>query len=96
MKDMMLKNSAGQPSASFTMMVIGFVSVTLWLLLSIVDHLGPIHIRPFDGGGAMAYCSPLMMLYFGRRWTDAKMPPVIASNDSTDNSEQPSTTTEGQ
>ena len=64
---MFLKNSDGQPSFSFTMVAISFASVTLWLLLSIVTTLGPLHIRPFSGAEAMAYLSPIFALYYGRR-----------------------------
>jgi len=28
--------------------------------------------RPFDTGACSAYFIPLLTLYFGRRWTDAK------------------------
>ncbi len=69
---MFLKNSAGTKSASFTMMLIGFAVVTLWLLVSIVAKIGHLEIRPFSSSEAMAYFSPLMALYFGRRWQEGK------------------------
>lgn len=62
-----IKNTSGEPSASFTMMIIAFAAVTLWLVLSIVDKVGPFAIRPFSGTDAMAYLSPLCALYWGRR-----------------------------
>lgn len=69
---MLLKNSDGKPSGSFTMAIIGFSVVTLWLLLSIFSKIGNIDIRAFDAGQATAYLSPLLTLYFGRRYTDGK------------------------
>jgi drug/metabolite transporter (DMT)-like permease len=67
-----LKNTSGQASASLTFATIGFCVVTLWLLVSIVAKLGHTEIRPFSGSEAMAYLTPLLALYFGRRWTDVK------------------------
>ncbi len=69
MKFPLFKQSNGEPSASFTMMMIGFIVCTLWLLLSIVETIAGIPIREFDAATAMAYFTPLAMLYFGRRWT---------------------------
>lgn len=66
------KNTSGQPSASLTFATIGFSVVTLWLLVSIVAKLGRVEIRPFSGAEAMAYLTPLLALYFGRRWTDGR------------------------
>jgi len=67
-----IKNTSGKPSASLTFAVIGFSVVTLWLLISIVAKLGHVEIRPFSSSEAMAYLTPLLALYFGRRWTDGK------------------------
>jgi hypothetical protein len=82
---MLLKNSSGQKSASFTMMIVGFIVVTLWLLVSIVAKVGHIEIREFSGSEAMAYFSPLAALYFGRRWQDGRQ--LVNGNSSTDSSE---------
>lgn len=69
---MWLKNTAGQPSASLTFAFIGFIVVTLWLVVSIIAKVGNIEIRQFDSAQAMGYLLPLLALYFGRRWTDGK------------------------
>ncbi len=69
---MWLKNTAGQPSASLTFAFIGFIVVTLWLVVSIIAKVGNFEIRQFDSGSAMGYLLPLLALYFGRRWTDGK------------------------
>lgn len=67
-----VKNSVGQKSASLTFASVGFSVVTLWLLASIVSKIGHIEIRQFDSGTAMGYLTPLLALYFGRRWTEGK------------------------
>lgn len=69
---MWIKNTSGQKSASLTFVSVGFTVVTLWLLVSIVSKIGHIEIRQFDAGTAMGYLTPLLALYFGRRWTDGK------------------------
>lgn len=63
----MLKNTDGQKSASFTMMIVAFVIVSLWLVISIVAKIGSVEIRPFSGSEAMAYLTPMLALYWGRR-----------------------------
>lgn len=66
----LLKQSDGKPSASFTMVFLAFNVCLLWLLLSIFEGIGPIKPRAFDAGQAMAFLSPLLALYFSRRFTD--------------------------
>ena len=70
MKVPLLKQSDGRPSASFTMMIIAFAVVTLWLLISIVEEAFGLQIREFSGAEAMSYFTPIATLYFSRRWTD--------------------------
>lgn len=70
---MLMTATDGKKSASLTMAVIGFIVVTLWLLLSIFSKIGHIEIRPFSGGEAMSFLSPLLLLYFGRRKEEAKV-----------------------
>jgi len=79
----LLKQSDGRPSASFTMMIISFVVITLWLIASIFEELWGIKIRPFDAASATAYFSPLMLLYFGRRWSDSKEPSTTTTTTET-------------
>lgn len=69
---MWIKNTSGQKSASLTFVSVAFSVVTLWLLVSIVSKIGHIEIRQFDAATAMGYLTPLLALYFGRRWTDGK------------------------
>lgn len=71
-----LKNTDGKPSASFTMMIVGFTVVTLWLLLSIVEKIGGFQIRPFNGSEATLFLVPLFSLYYGRRSQEIKTLPT--------------------
>jgi hypothetical protein len=70
MKIPLLKGSDGQESVSFTMLIISFAVITLWLIVSVIEGVGNVVIRPFDASTAMAYFTPMAMLYFSRKtWT---------------------------
>lgn len=64
-----LKNDAGKPSVSLTMTVISFTAVTMWLVGWVVGSALGFAIPPFDAMSAMGYLTPLLTLYFGRRFT---------------------------
>lgn len=89
MKVPLLKQSDGRPSASFTMMVIAFTVVTLWLLISIVEEAFGLQIREFSGAEAMSYFTPIATLYFSRRWTDRTAPVDTASTPDPEAEEKP-------
>lgn len=67
-----VKNSKGEASASVTFLTISFLVTTFAYVAAVFEHIGPLTIRPFDAGACSAYFIPLLTLYFGRRWTDAK------------------------
>jgi hypothetical protein len=67
-----IKNSKGEASASVTFLTLSFVVTTFAYVASIFEHIGPLAVRQFDAGACGAYFIPLLTLYFGRRWTDAK------------------------
>lgn len=72
MKVPLLKGSDGKESVSFTMLIISFCVITLWLVVSIIEGIGNVTFRPFDAATAMAYFTPMAMLYFSRKtWTNA-------------------------
>ena len=77
----LLNNSEGKPSISFTMVYSAFAVSLLWYLVSIVSVP---HIRAFDVTVASGFLSPLLALYFGRRWSDSR------------NSQQPNSNTSSQ
>ena len=64
-----LKNTDGKPSASLTMMIVGFLIVTCWLLFWVGGRAFGLPVPEFDATSAMAYLTPLLGLYFGRRYT---------------------------
>ena len=67
-----LKNSGGDSSASITFLTIAFIVTTFGYIASMFESIGPLHVRQVDVGACGAYFIPLLTLYFGRRWTDAK------------------------
>jgi len=67
-----IKNSSGEASLSVTFLTISFLVTTGAYILSLFDEIGGFKIKPFDTGATGTYFIPLLTLYFGRRWTDAK------------------------
>lgn len=67
-----IKDTKGNGSVTVTMIFIAFWVTTLAFIMSIVDHIGSVTIRPFDVAACSAYFIPILTLYFGRRWTEAK------------------------
>lgn len=72
MKLPLFQNAEDKKSISFTMLAVGFGVITLWLFLSIFSTIAGIEIRPFNSAEAMAYFSPLGLLYWGRKWSSDK------------------------
>ena len=66
-----IKDTRGFGSVTVTLVFISFWVTTLSYLMSIVDKIGPVSIRPFDVAACASYFIPILTLYFGRRWTDA-------------------------
>lgn len=64
-----IKNTNGKPSASLTMTIVSFATVILWLLVWIIGTPFGLTIPAFDVAAAMGLLSPLLALYFGRRYT---------------------------
>jgi hypothetical protein len=67
-----IKNSKGQASLSVTFLTVSFLVTTAAYVVSMFEEVGPLKLRPFDVGATSTYFIPLLTLYFGRRWTDAK------------------------
>ncbi len=68
-----LKDSAGFPSVTVTFATVSFWVTTFLYVMSAVGSIGPVTFRPFDVAAASAYFVPILTLYFGRKWTDAKV-----------------------
>lgn len=67
-----IKDSAGYPSVSITMLAISFWVTTIVYILSIVQKIGPIEMREFNVGASGAYFGLILTTYVARRFTDAK------------------------
>lgn len=70
---MWLKDSSGFPSVTVTFVTVAFWITTVLYILSAIQKIGPVQFREFDVAAASAYFVPILTLYFGRKWTDAKM-----------------------
>ena len=67
-----IRDTKGYGSVTVTFVTIAFVVTTLAYVLSIFEKMGPVQIRQFDVAACSAYFIPLLTLYFGRKWTEAK------------------------
>ena len=72
MKTFWIKNTCGKSSASLTMIMVAFTVVMVHMTLGMFVNPFGLAITPFNAAEAMMVLSPLLMLYFGRRNTDAK------------------------
>jgi hypothetical protein len=66
------KNTNGEESASLTFAIVSFLITSLSYLLSIFPKIGNFETRPFDPGACAAYLTPILTLYFSRRFTEVK------------------------
>lgn len=67
-----IKDTRGYGSVTVTFVTVAFFVTTLAYVLSIVEKLGSLTIRPFDVAACSAYFIPVLTLYFGRKFTEAK------------------------
>lgn len=67
-----IKDTKGYGSVTVTMVFVSFWITTLAYVFSIFEKLGPLQIRPFDVSACSSYFLPILTLYFGRKFTDAK------------------------
>jgi hypothetical protein len=70
-----LRDAQGSGSVTVTLVYIAFVVTTLAYMLAIFQKIGTVEIRPFDVAACGAYFVPILTLYFGRKFTDAKFKP---------------------
>lgn len=66
-------NSEGKPSMSATFATVAFLAATGAYVAAIFEKVGNVSIRPFDSAACSTYLIPILGLYFGRRFTDAKL-----------------------
>lgn len=67
-----LRDSNGLRSASVTLLWISFLVTTIGYLLSLVEAIGTLKVRPFDVAATSTYFIPILTMYTGRKWTKAK------------------------
>lgn len=67
-----IKDTKGHGSVTVTMVFVSFWITTLAYVFSIFEKVGPLPIRPFDVAACSSYFLPILTLYFGRKFTDAK------------------------
>ena len=67
-----INNTVGKPSMSATFATVAFFTTTAAYIASIFEKVGPLSVRPFDAAACSSYLIPILTLYFGRRWTEAK------------------------
>jgi hypothetical protein len=66
------KDTKGTGSVTVTLVLVSFWVTTIAYVFSIFEKIGPMQIRPFDVGASSSYFLPILTLYFGRKFTDAK------------------------
>lgn len=69
-----IKNENGKPSVSLTMVVIAFLLTALSFTLNMFNFTlyTWLTLRPFDVPAVTAFFTPILALYFGRRFTNDK------------------------
>jgi hypothetical protein len=68
-----LSDTRGEKSITATLVFVSFLVTTFAFLFSTVEKIGGTEFRSFDVAACSAYFVPILTLYFGRRWTDAKL-----------------------
>lgn len=67
-----MRGDKGGASVSATLVFVSFIVTTFAYLFSTVEGIGDIKFRQFDVAACSAYFVPILTLYLGRKWTDAK------------------------
>lgn len=67
-----LRDSRGYGSVTLTILMVSFFVTTTAYVLSIIEHIGSLSIRPFDVSACAGYFIPILTLYATRKFTEAK------------------------
>ena len=78
-----VKDAKGHGSVTVTLILISFWVTTIAYILSLFEKLGSLPIRPFDVAACSTYFIPILTLYFGRKFTDAKFGAETAAKETT-------------
>lgn len=76
-----IKDSKGYGSVTVTFTTVAFWVTTVAYIMSMVEKIGPVTIRPFDVAATSTYFLPILCLYFGRKATEAKFAIDALKND---------------
>lgn len=68
-----IRDAAGYKSVTTTLVFVSFWVTTIAYVLSMFDKIGPVTIRQFDVGACASFFTPILALYFSRKYTDAKI-----------------------
>lgn len=80
-----LADTDGRASASFTMTVVAFGIITLWIVFWLVGTAFGLPVPEFNATDAMTYLTPILSLYFFRRWSTEKYCSNDQNNDKIEN-----------
>ena len=72
MSSFWIKDQDGNPSVIVTLVTLSFSATTVAYVMSIIDHIGSLSIRPFDGEAAAAYVGAVLAAYVGHKWVSSK------------------------
>lgn len=67
-----VRDAQGFPSVTVTLVTVAFWVTAIAYVLSIFQKIGPVEIRQFDVAACGVFLTPLLGLYFGRKFTDRK------------------------
>lgn len=67
-----IRDTRGNPSATITFTTVAFWVTTFVYITSALHSIGTVEFRSFDATACGVYMVPLLSLYFGRRYTEAK------------------------
>jgi hypothetical protein len=67
-----IRDTRGYGSVTVTFVTVAFWVTTLAYILAIFSKIGPLEIRQFDAAATSVYFVPILTLYFGRKYTEAR------------------------
>lgn len=67
-----IRDTKGYGSVTVTFMTVAFWVTTIAFIVSVFEKIGPVTFRQFDVAACGAYFIPILTLYFGRKFTEAK------------------------
>lgn len=72
MANLWIKDQDGNPSVVVTLVLVSFIVTTISYVLSTIDHIGVLSIRPFDVSASSSYFGVVMGAFVGHKWVTSK------------------------